>query len=158
MVKRNGVILFIGIAALGVGIAAATNVIPPRHFGPYYCGACLVAPHMPDPSTLAFLNEYRRKMAQNRDRLFTGDSISVCSRGFCTTYTITETDDFWGGGAMSNASPIGGGGRPGGGVGGGGGGSTGVVTVGPDTPVALPMEPCKFGDAIRWVPVGGCDF
>lgn len=161
MVKRKGIIIFVGIAALGIGIAAATNVIPPRHFGPYYCGTCLLEPRMPDPSTLAFLNQYRQKMLENRDRLFTGDSISVCSRGFCTTYTITDTGDFWGGGTMSNASPIGGGGGPGGGVGGGGGGgggSTGVVTVGPGTPVALPMEPCKFGDAIRWVPVGGCDF
>lgn len=98
MIKRNGVILLIGIAALGIGIATATNVIPPRHFGPHYCGACMLAPRQPDPSTLAFLEKYRQKMLEHRDRLLTGDSISVCSRGFCTTYTITETGDFLGGG------------------------------------------------------------
>lgn len=162
MVKRNGIILFVGIAALGIGIATATNVIPARHFGPYYCGTCKLEPRMPDPSTLAFLNHYRDKMLENRDRLFTGDSISVCSRGFCTTYTITDTGNFWGGGTMSNASPIGGGGGGGGGAGrpvtGGGRGPTGVVTTGPATPVAVPMQACKFGNAIRWVPAGGCDF
>lgn len=82
-------------------------------------------------------------MAHISNRLFTGDSITVCNGSFCATYTISESGDFMGSGVLDNTPPSAGGGG-GGGTGGGGGsggfvgggcygncgGGTGSVTVG----------------------------
>ncbi|MDH0171371.1 hypothetical protein N7367_07930 [Stenotrophomonas sp. GD04145] len=128
------------------GLAVAADWVPPRNWGPFKCDKCKVAPYMPDTSTLAFLKDFKLTMSLKGERLFTNDTVTVCAGSFCTTYTLTDSGDFLGGGAKDNTPPGGGGtgdgGNSGGGHGGGGGtnlgGSggcvgncTGVVTVKP---------------------------
>ncbi|WP_312328772.1 hypothetical protein [Stenotrophomonas sp.] len=159
MTKSKKIVAVIALVTIGVGVAAANEFTKPRQFGPFYCGSCMLEPIMPGPSTEAFLNDYRDKM-RTIDRLFVGDSVTVCSRGFCSTYTLTESERFKGSGTNVNHSPISTGPAPGsGGFPGNhwfGGGQTGTVTTGTVTPI--PMVPCKLGGAIRMVPAGGCDF
>jgi len=161
MIKRKKIAVTAFLATIAVGVAAANEFIKPREFGPFYCNTCMLEPYMPGPSTEAFLRKFREGMRNQQNQLLVGDSITVCSRGFCSTYTITESGDFKGAGSNSNQSPIGAGSSgPGSSVFGGrpdgGGGWTGSVTTGSVTPI--PMVPCKFGGAIRMVPAGGCDF
>lgn len=157
MIKRKKIAIGVALVTIGVGMAAANEFIEPRIFGPFHCDACMVEPLMPGPSTEAFLQKLRANLLVQRNRTFTGDKITVCSRGFSTTYTITEMNGFHGGGTLDNRSPINSS-RPSGSsvLGGGsnaGGGWAGSVTTGAPTPV--PMVPCNLGGAVRMVPAGG---
>lgn len=155
--QRKKKLIVTGMLVGGISLAfvALSDVIPPRQFGPIKCDSCQVAPYMPDASTLAFLTTYEREMS-SVNRLFTGDSITVCNASFCTTYTITESGDYLGSGAKDNTPPKGGGG--GGGGGGVGtftppstGGSGGTVTVG--QPSLPPCRPAGIGPK---EPEGSC--
>lgn len=167
MTKRKKIAIAVALVTIGVGVAAANEFTKLRDFGPFYCGSCMLEPVMPGRSTEAFLRDFRDKMRVGGNRLFVGDRITVCSRGFCSTYTITDSEDFRGSGTNGNQSPISTGAAPGRGGSSGhpwfgagqtgfGAGQTGTVTTGTVTPI--PMVPCKFGGAIRMVPAGGCDF
>lgn len=137
-----------GTGLIIAGLALAAEWAPPRNWGPFHCDACKVAPYMPEVPTLAFLKEFKTRMQLAGNRLLTNDTVTVCAGTFCTTYTLTDSGDFMGGGTKDNTPPGGGGGggesgRNDGSRGGGGGGTnlggsggcvgrcTGVVTVKP---------------------------
>ncbi|WP_313345684.1 hypothetical protein [Stenotrophomonas sp.] len=129
--KKQAFVATILLIGSGIGFSALSGPIPPRDFGPLQCDSCKVAPYKPDKSTRVFLDTYRTNMARISNRLFKGDSITVCNSSFCAKYTISESDDFMGNGVLDNTPPsVGGGGGGGGGGGsgtGGGGGSGGFV-------------------------------
>ena len=73
---------------------------------------------MPDTSTLAYLRDFKSKMMRLGNRMVTNDTVTICAGSFCTTYTMTDSGDFMGGGTMNNTPPGGGSGGSGGGEGG----------------------------------------
>ncbi|EPG2418316.1 MULTISPECIES: hypothetical protein [Stenotrophomonas] len=148
LIGLSAIPLLYSLTILGPSIAV---------FGPVNCDACKGQRPEPDVATKAFLLKYmqitnRERKGTHLEPIQTGAKVIVCNGSHCTTYQMTDSNDWNGttqeaitqsprsgvgsGSGQGSGQGVGrGGGADVGGGSYGGGGRTGTVTVGPGGPI-----------------------
>lgn len=102
--RRTKILLaaLVGTAIIPVAFAFSTSSIfgdSTAVFGPLSCPGCRGQTPIPDVATDAFLRKYtldtnRERFGTHKEAIRAGAKIIVCNASYCTTYQLTESNDW----------------------------------------------------------------